>query len=55
MTIELPPGTKIKGISPSGASYWARTAKIEALDANGAEDDYFVKASGIDTMILPRN
>jgi hypothetical protein len=44
-TTELPEGTKIVGISPSGASYWARTAKIKATNAAGDEDNYFVKVS----------
>ncbi|XMA09023.1 hypothetical protein WAI453_001814 [Rhynchosporium graminicola] len=40
---KLPPGTTITGISPSGASYWARTAKIEAKNSRGEEDSYFLK------------
>lgn len=40
---KLPPGTQVKGISPSGASYWARTAKIDAVDADGNETPFFVK------------
>ncbi|KAK7960539.1 hypothetical protein PG988_011753 [Apiospora saccharicola] len=39
----LPSGLQIKSIFPSGASYWARTAKIEAVDADGNEDSFFVK------------
>ncbi|KAK8022608.1 hypothetical protein PG993_013375 [Apiospora rasikravindrae] len=39
----LPSGLQITGISPSGASYWARTAKIKAFNADGNEDNYFVK------------
>ncbi|KAI1266435.1 Fructosamine kinase-domain-containing protein [Xylariaceae sp. FL1019] len=40
---EMPPGTKVLSISPSGASYWARTAKIEAVDAEGNETPFFIK------------
>lgn len=40
---KLPEGTQPVGILPSGASYWARTAKIEALNAQGEPDDYFLK------------
>ena len=40
---ELPEGTEIIEISPSGASYWARTAKIETVNAQGEAVDYFVK------------
>ncbi|KAK8123812.1 hypothetical protein PG999_003730 [Apiospora kogelbergensis] len=42
ITKVLPSGLQMKAISPSGASYWARTAKIEALDTRGSEDSYFV-------------
>jgi fructosamine-3-kinase len=30
-------------VSASGASYWARTAKLTVVDANGREDNYFFK------------
>lgn len=30
-------------ISPSGSSYWARTAKIETQTPNGESDAYFIK------------
>jgi hypothetical protein len=49
-TPELPPGTNVISISPSGASYWARTAKIEATDANGDESSFFVKVSVVITL-----
>lgn len=39
----LPTGTHFEGITPSGASYWARTAKIEALDDHGNETPFFIK------------
>ncbi len=41
---ELPPGTTPTDITPSGASYWARTAKISATDADGEEAEFFIKA-----------
>jgi hypothetical protein len=40
---ELPPGTQILGITPSGASYWARTAKIDATDEEGNPTPFFIK------------
>ncbi|KAI1332862.1 Fructosamine/Ketosamine-3-kinase [Xylariaceae sp. FL0255] len=40
---KLPLGTSVLGISPSGASYWARTAKIDAADADGNPTPFFVK------------
>jgi hypothetical protein len=42
---ELPPGTKIHGISPSGSSYWARTAKIDATDEEGNPTPFFIKVT----------
>ncbi|KAI0145150.1 Fructosamine kinase-domain-containing protein [Xylariaceae sp. FL1272] len=39
----LPKGTKVLGISASGKSYWAQTAKIDAVDAEGNETPFFVK------------
>jgi len=32
---ELPPGSKVKGIYPYGASYWTRTAEIQTEQADG--------------------
>ncbi|KAK1765477.1 Fructosamine/Ketosamine-3-kinase [Phialemonium atrogriseum] len=40
---KLPPGTTPTDIAPSGASYWARTAKISATDADGNETAFFMK------------
>ncbi|CZT50968.1 uncharacterized protein RSE6_12045 [Rhynchosporium secalis] len=40
---KLPPGTTITRIFASGASYWARTAKIEAKNSRGEKDSYFLK------------
>lgn len=41
--LALPAGTEFHGISPSGASYWARTAKIDATDESGKETPFFIK------------
>lgn len=41
--LALPANTQILGISPSGESYWARTAKIDAWDAGGKHVTYFLK------------
>lgn len=43
VTAKLPPGTVPTGIERSGASYWARTAKISATDAEGNETAFFIK------------
>ncbi|KAL2189944.1 hypothetical protein L209DRAFT_679532 [Thermothelomyces heterothallicus CBS 203.75] len=40
---KLPPGTQVHGITRSGASYWARTAKIEATDMAGNSTTFFMK------------
>lgn len=42
---ELPPGTQVHGISQSGSSYWARTAKIDATDAAGNPTPFFMKVT----------
>lgn len=40
---EMPEGTQVVSIAPSGSSYWARTAKIETIDSEGNEVSYFIK------------
>ncbi|KAK4154987.1 Fructosamine/Ketosamine-3-kinase [Chaetomidium leptoderma] len=40
---KLPLGTEVHGISGSGSSYWARTAKIDATDAAGNSTPFFMK------------
>ncbi|ORY71910.1 uncharacterized protein BCR38DRAFT_480385 [Pseudomassariella vexata] len=40
---KLPAGTEVLGISRSGASYWARTAKIDATNEAGEETPFFIK------------
>ncbi|KAH9889622.1 Fructosamine kinase-domain-containing protein [Xylariomycetidae sp. FL2044] len=40
---KLPGGVKPVRISPSGRSYWARTAKIDAIDETGQEKAFFIK------------
>lgn len=42
----LPKGTQFHGTSPSGASYWARAARIEATDENGEEASFYLKVHG---------
>ncbi|KXJ86876.1 Fructosamine kinase-domain-containing protein [Microdochium bolleyi] len=39
----LPKGTEIIRIAPSGTSQWARTAKIETINARGKNSSYFIK------------
>lgn len=52
----LPAGTQYHDISPSGASYWARTAKIDATDEDGNETPFFIKVCSLfprlDTCVL---
>ncbi|KAI1179120.1 Fructosamine kinase-domain-containing protein [Nemania sp. FL0916] len=38
-------GTRVLSIMPHGSSYWARTAKIETVDAEGKEIVYFIKVN----------
>ncbi|AEO68575.1 uncharacterized protein THITE_2118142 [Thermothielavioides terrestris NRRL 8126] len=40
---KLPPGTQVQGITASGASYWAQTAKILATDQGGNPTPFFIK------------
>ncbi|KAF8847884.1 hypothetical protein BDZ45DRAFT_778411 [Acephala macrosclerotiorum] len=39
----LPAGTAVFGIFPTGESYWARTARLDAINRNG-KIQYFMKA-----------
>jgi hypothetical protein len=41
--LELPKGTKIKGVFPHGASYWTRTAQIQTEQPDGSELSFFLK------------
>ena len=41
--VELPQGSRIKGISPCGASYWTRTAEIETEQVDGTQLSFFLK------------
>lgn len=50
-TAVLPPGTKALGITPTGASYWARLGRIEAVDENGEESLFFIKVTETSTDI----
>lgn len=43
LLLELPAENTIISITPSGSSYWARTAKIETETPEGEEASYFIK------------
>lgn len=43
--VELPQGSRIKGISPCGASYWTRTAEIETEQVDGTQLSFFLKVA----------
>lgn len=43
--IVLPDETRVVSITPSGRSYWARTAKIATLNSSNKEISYFLKVS----------
>ena len=45
ISVELPPGSEVKGIFPHGASYWTRTAAIQTQQADGAPRTFFLKVS----------
>lgn len=49
MCAELPAGTKVTGLSPHGASYWTRTAKVKTEQADGSEVSFFLKVTQDDT------
>ncbi|GAW25474.1 putative fructosamine Ketosamine-3-kinase [Rosellinia necatrix] len=40
---KMPDNTQIVSITPSGSSYWARTAKIETIDPDGNILSFFIK------------
>ncbi|KAK7999566.1 hypothetical protein PG990_012166 [Apiospora arundinis] len=46
---KLPEGTQCHGITPSGASYWARTAKIDATNEHGENTPFFIKVHQTET------
>ncbi|KAK6829586.1 fructosamine/ketosamine-3-kinase [Apiospora arundinis] len=46
---KLPEGTQFHGITPSGASYWARTAKIDATNEAGEDSPFFIKVHQAET------
>ncbi len=43
--VELPSGSRIKGISPCGASYWTRTAEIKTEQVDGTQPSFFLKVA----------
>jgi protein-ribulosamine 3-kinase len=40
--IELPAGTQVTGITAHGASFWTRTARLDA-ESDGIPKEYFLK------------
>ena len=46
---ELPHGSDVKGIYPSGASYWTRTAEIQTQQADGSSMSFFLKVTHSET------
>lgn len=43
--VELPQGSRIKGIFRCGTSYWTRTAKIETEQVDGSHFSFFLKVA----------
>ena len=41
--LELPPGTKVLSISPSGASAWVQTVRVETVLPDERQVVYFMK------------
>ena len=41
--LELPPGTEVFEITPSGASAWVQTVRIRTRQKDGTAKDYFKK------------
>lgn len=41
--LELPPGTEVLEIKPSGASAWVQTVRIRTRQKDGSTKDYFKK------------
>lgn len=46
--VELPQGSRIKGISPCGSSYWTRIAEIETEQTDGLQLSFFLKVAKYD-------
>lgn len=49
VSAKLPPGSKVKGIAPFGASYWTRTAEIPTVQADGSALSFFLKVAQHET------
>ena len=47
--VELPPGSKVEGVTPFGFSYWTRTAKIATVQADASELAFFLNVAQHDT------
>ena len=41
--LELPPGTEVLEITPSGESAWVQTVRIRTRQKDGTSKDYFKK------------
>ena len=52
---ELPPGTRIEGIYPHGASYWTRTAAIKTSQADDRKQTPTVTAKNSFTRLKSLN
>lgn len=48
-SIELPSGSKVKGIAPFGASLWTCSAEISTVQTDGSEMSFFVKVVQTET------
>ena len=47
--LELPPGTEVLEITPSGESAWVQTVRIRTRQRDGISKDYFKKVQRIYT------
>lgn len=45
--LELPPGTEVTSITAHGASFWTRTARLDAQLGGGEKVQYFLKVPGL--------
>ncbi|KAH0563490.1 hypothetical protein GP486_001941 [Trichoglossum hirsutum] len=49
VSANMPPMSRVEGISPHGASYWTRTAEIQTTQEDGSPLSFFLKVSQNDT------
>ena len=45
--LELPPGTEVIEITPSGASAWVQTVRVQTRQKDGTTKDYFKKVQAM--------